>query len=348
MSKDFSTIYLDVSDVRKIISLVGLPEVLRMTLEQIREDYSNWEQFEKSPRTANHCKEGVIELMPISNEEYFSFKYVNGHPVNPNVGLPTIMSFGAFTEMKTGFPLLLSEMTILTAIRTAATSVLAAMYMSAPKPEIMAMIGNGAQSEFQIIAFAQLMGIKKFRLYDTDPNATKKLIRNLSSKQEIELIPCNSSSEAANGANIVTTCTADKKYATILRRADVREGMHINAIGGDCPGKTELEKLILEACLKSGTVVVEYTPQSRIEGEIQQMPEDFPVTELYEVILGQKKGRGSDSEITIFDSVGFSLEDYSVLKLFYELAKKHKVGSTTEILPSMSDVKDLFGVLNNI
>ncbi len=341
MNKDISTLYLDVSDLKKLVSVVGLPALIKMAVDEIRDGFLRWDEFEKSPRTANHCPKGVIELMPISNKEYFSFKYVNGHPVNPGIGLPTIMSFGAYAEMETGVPLLLSEMTILTAIRTAATSVLAAQHMANPAPRTMGMIGNGAQSEFQILAFYNLMGIKNFRLFDIDSEATKKLIHNLSDNSELVLTPCSSASVAARGCDIVTTCTADKKNAVILKKSDVSDGMHLNAIGGDCPGKTELEKGILEAA----RVVVEYAPQSRIEGEIQQMDSDFPVIELYEVITGSRKGRETTSEISIFDSVGFSLEDYSILKLVYALAKKHGVGSSIEILPRMKNVKDLFGLL---
>lgn len=335
------THYLDVYDMKKLVSRVGFPDFITMLIDQLRNDFLRWEEFEKSPRTANHCPKGVIELMPISDGSLFSYKYVNGHPVNPSVGLPTIMSFGSLAEMETGVPLLISEMTILTALRTAATSVLAASLMANPEPEVMAMIGNGAQSEFQILAFYHVLGVKKFRLYDVDPLATRKVLKNLSTISDLQLTAVASASEAVLGCDIVTTCTADKKCATILTRDQIKDGMHLNAIGGDCPGKTELEKAIVQ----ESRVVVEFTPQSRVEGEIQQMPDDFPVIELHEVIAGHKKGRACASDITLFDSVGFSLEDFSALKLVYDLSQKESIGSRMSILPEMNDVKDLYGVL---
>jgi ornithine cyclodeaminase len=337
------THYLDVDDMKKLVSRVGFPYFISMLIEQLKYDFSRWEEFEKSPRTANHCAKGVIELMPISDGAYFSYKYVNGHPVNPSVGLPTVMSYGSLAEMDTGVPLLISEMTILTALRTAATSVLAASLMANPEPELMAMIGNGAQSEFQILAFYHVLGVKKFRLYDVDPLATKKVLKNLSNIPDIHLIPVTSASEAVLGCDIVTTCTADKKFATILTRDQIENGMHLNAIGGDCPGKTELEKEIVE----DSHVVVEFTPQSRVEGEIQQMSEDFPVIELHEIITGHKNGRESAKDITLFDSVGFSLEDFSALKLVYELSQQKSIGSRINILPEMNDVKNLYGELKD-
>ena len=136
----------------------------------------------------------------------------------------------------------------------------------------MALIGNGAQSEFQALAFHHLLGINDIRAYDLDPAATRKLAANLARVPGLRLRPCASAAEATRGADIVTTVTADKAYATILTADMVEDGMHLNAVGGDCPGKTELHRDVL---LRASTFV-EYEPQTRIEGDIQQMPADYP------------------------------------------------------------------------
>src|SRR6202007_1373758 len=115
--------------------------------------------------------------------------------------------------------------------------------------------------------------------------------------QGFEITGCRSAEEAVEGAAIITTVTADKQYATILTDNMVGSGVHLNAIGGDCPGKTELHRDIL---LRSD-IFVEFTPQTRIEGEIQQLAPDHPVTELCEVMAGRTAGRTSQSQITLFD-----------------------------------------------
>ena len=107
----------------------------------------------------------------------------------------------------------------------------------------------------------------------------------------------------------------------MLRADAVEPGVHINAIGGDCPGKTELDPAILERA----KVFVEYTPQTRIEGEIQQLPPDFPVTELWQVITGEAKGRTAATDVTVFDSVGFAIEDFSVLRYLRDSIGRHAV-----------------------
>ena len=209
----------------------------------------------------------------------------------------------------------------------------------------MALIGNGAQSEFQSIAFHRMLGIRVLRLYDVDPLATSKLERNLRAMPELrdlELVRAASTAEACRGADIVTTVTADKKNAVILTPPMVAPGMHLNAVGGDCPGKTELHGDILR--MPQARVIVEYEPQSRIEGEIQQMHASYPVTEFADVVLGRDPGRRSDSDITIFDSVGFALEDYSALRFLHSLLDEgHISRRQIDLVPALDNPKDLFG-----
>ncbi|MAD90832.1 MAG: hypothetical protein CMK64_14120 [Pseudoalteromonas sp.] len=205
------------------------------------------------------------------------------------------------------------------------------------------MIGCGAQSEFQILAFKAILGVTHVRLYDIEPNATKKCFNNLQSyskENDLNIEICHSSEEVIKGADIITTCTADKRNATILKSDMVGEGVHINAIGGDCPGKTELDA----ALLNRSDVFVEYEPQTRIEGDIQQLPSDSKVTEMYQVILGEKSGRTHDAQLTIFDGVGFALEDYSALRFIFELVKQNKEAQQIELLASPQDPRNLFGL----
>jgi ornithine cyclodeaminase len=120
--------------------------------------------------------------------------------------------------------------------------------------------------------------------------------------------------------------------------------MHVNAVGGDCPGKTELHADILLRA--DARVVVEFEPQSRIEGEIQQLAADFPVTELTQVVTGRKPGRASDAEVTIFDSVGFALQDFSALRYLHRLHQQRRgTRGDIDLIPDLEDPKDLFSLV---
>jgi ornithine cyclodeaminase len=336
------TIFTDVKTIAALTKKIGTEHVIERLVSYVESDYLRWGEFDKSARLASHSELGVIELMPISDAKQYAFKYVNGHPDNGQKNLSTVMAFGVLANVDTGYPVLLSELTLTTALRTAATSVMVAKKLARKNSTTMALIGNGCQSEFQAIAFHHLLGIKKIKCFDVDSKASDKLVSNLSLYPDLEVIICGSAKEATVDADIITTVTADKKRATIITPDMITDGVHLNGVGGDCPGKTEIDAKVL---LK-GSIFVEYAPQSRVEGDIQQLPEDHPVTEFWQVIANEHQGRESDKEITIFDSVGFALEDYSALRLLKDLIVEHKIGETIELVPNLVDQKNLFALLN--
>jgi ornithine cyclodeaminase len=335
-----ATLYLSAPEAAELIRRMGLRACIAGIAGNIVDDFLRWNDFDKSARMANHSPDGVIELMPISDATHYSFKYVNGHPQNHRFGLPTVMAFGVLADVATGSPQLLSELTLTTAMRTAAMSAVAARALARPDSRVMALIGNGAQSEFQAIAFQHLLGIEDVRLFDVDPAATAKLAANLADAG-LRVTLCASTAEAVRGADIVTTATADKTHGTILTAEMIEPGMHLNAVGGDCPGKTELHADVL----RNSKVFVEYTPQTRVEGDIQQMPADFAVTELWEVLAGRESGRNGAQQVTVFDSVGFALEDFSALRFMRAAAMALGVGERISLIPEMTDPKNLYGAL---
>ena len=333
------TRFIDVATMADLVAECGLETFLGDLADALAADFVRWPEFDKSARVASHSEVGVIELMPAADRQRYAFKYVNGHPANTRRGRYTVMAFGVLAEVDTGGPVLLSELTLATALRTAATSLMAARALARPDARRMALIGNGAQAEFQALAFHAHLGIEEIVAFDVDPAATDKLMRNLAQAAPgLRVRRAAGTREAVRGADIVTTITADKTRATILTPDLIEPGMHLNAVGGDCPGKTELHADVLRAA----RVFVEYEPQTRIEGDIQQLPADFPVVDLWRVLAGQAEGRQRADQVTVFDSVGFALEDFSTLRLVAERAEALGLGETIELVPSADDPKDLF------
>jgi len=334
------TSFVDVRNMAAWVARTGPEQVIAGLIEELDRDFRRWESFDKTPRVASHTPFGVIELMPTSDHETYGFKYVNGHPSNPARGYQTVTAFGVLADVHNGYPTFLAEMTILTALRTAATSALAARALARPDAEVMAMIGTGSQAEFQALAFRTALGIDRLRVFDVDPDAVAKLARNLL-PLGFSIEVAGSVAEALDGADIVTSCTADKARATVIADEFVRPGMHLNAIGGDCPGKTELDPAILDR----GAVFVEYTPQTRIEGEIQQRGEDVLVTELWEVLAGRTPGRIDAEQVTVFDSVGFAIEDFSALRFVRDRVVGTEYAQVIDLVADPDDPKDLFGLV---
>ncbi|MFO1071257.1 MAG: ornithine cyclodeaminase [Geminicoccaceae bacterium] len=332
--------FVSVDHMMKLVLSIGVERFMVELAGFIEEDFRRWDLFDKTPRIASHSAEGVIELMPTSDGTTYGFKYVNGHPKNRREGRQTVTAFGVLADVGNGYPMLLTEMTILTALRTAATSAMAARHLAPEGARTMALIGNGAQAEFQALAFRALLGVDRLRLHDIDPAASAKCVRNLAGSG-LEMRICGSVAEAVEGAAIITTVTADKQNATILTDNLVGAGVHINGVGGDCPGKTELHADIL----RRSAIFVEYAPQTRIEGEIQQLAHDHPVTELADVIRGRAAGRRDAQQVTLFDSVGFAVEDFSALRYVRAQLAGTPYYEELDLLADPDEPRDLFGML---
>ncbi len=339
--------FVNVHHLARWVADNGLEALLVDLVAALEADFRRWPVFDKTPRLASHSEHGVIELMPTSDGTTYGFKFVNGHPINSTRGLQTVTAFGALADVDTGYPLMISEMTVLTALRTAATSAMAAKVLAPAGATTMAMIGSGAQSEFQALAFRANLGIDTLRVFDVDPEAMAKFERNATALG-FDVTLCRDADEAVRGAQIITTCTADKRNATVLTDDMISRttGVHLNAIGGDCPGKTELD---LELTKRS-SIFVEYPEQSFIEGEIQFLPRDWPLTELWQVLTGEADGRTSDDELTLFDSVGFAVEDFCALKFLYDALSDDEHGrdyyETIDLVAEPTDPKNLFALVD--
>ncbi len=322
--------YAGVETMLALIRLRGAEAFLSGLALAIEHDFKRWEQFEKSPRIPSYSADGVIELMPTSDGAFYAFKYVNGHPGNTGLGLPTVAGFGVLADVRTGLPVLFSEMTIATAMRTAATSAMAAKHLARSDSQVMAMIGLGAQSEFQALAFKAVLGVKRLRAFDIDAGAVRKLVANLEGFG-FDVNVVGSVHEATLGADVVTTATAVKARQHLITPDMVRPGTHFNAIGGDGPGKTEIHP----DALRAAKIFIEYREQTRIEGEIQQMPADVGATELWRVIAGAAPGRTREDDVTLFDFVGFAIEDFSTLRYVQKLLLETGLGERLDIVPRL-------------
>ena len=332
--------FVSVADMLHLVTARGVPEAIADLAGRIEAAFRRWPEFERVPRVPSHSQEGVIELMPTSDGAHYGFKYVNGHPANMARGFQTVTAFGVLASVDTGYPVLVSEMTLLTALRTAATSVMAARHLAPKGARVMGMIGNGAQCEFQALGFRRALGIEEVRLYDVDGAATEKAAGNLAGSG-LRVVPCDTPEAAVAGAQIVTTCTADKRNATVLSDNMVGAGVHLNAIGGDCPGKTE----IAAGVLRRADIFVEHPEQTRVEGEIQQLAPDHPVTELWRVITGQAPGRTGSHQITLFDSVGFAVEDFAALAWVHDAIRSGARHVMLDLLADPDDPRDLYGMV---
>lgn len=335
---------ITIANLQELLRKHGLVPFYRDLLRYLKEDFARWDEFHKIPRVAAVVPNGIIELMPIWDARYYSYKYVNGHPGNTASNHLTVVAFGALSSIETGYPLLLSEMTLLTGMRTAATSALVSELMSQESTTHLAVIGTGAQSEFQVIAHQVVRPINTVQYFDVDAKAMQRFANNLK-HTGLKLVPCRSIEETVRNCGIITTATAAPGHNEVVKDAWILPGVHLNGIGGDSPGKTEFSL----TTLKRAKIAIEFYPQTEHEGEIQQFPanerQKHVYAEIWELVTGRKKGRSSKDEITCYDSVGFALEDYSILRLCHDLAEKYQIGEDLPLIPDLKDPKNLMGLL---
>ena len=335
---------MDLASVHQLLQKVGLKTFYSLIVEQLKQDFSCWGGFQKSARQCSNFDLGTIELMPIANSSYYSNKVVSSYPHNAKTNQFTVIGHGMLLDSLTGEMKLFCEMTLLTAIRTAAVSVLASQLMARQDSQVIAIIGCGAQSEFQVLAHHFCYPDVRWTCYDTQVKAMQRLKAQVK-PYGVDMRICQSEGEAVQSADIVITLTSSLRTYPVLSLADLKPNVHINAIGGDWPGKSELAVDIIRHVTR---IMVEYFPQTLHEGEIQQdlnIAHSDKVFELWEAIVGNKQARKSDDEMTLFDGVGFALEDFSCLQVIWQLANAHQLGRVCDLLPKYDADKGLFGQL---
>ncbi len=333
-------LFLTADRVKTHLQHIGLSAFMDDVIQGLEGAFAAWPQYQKSPRHATHYPHGVIELMPCSDQSWYGFKYVNGHPKNAQEGRLNIVGFGVLSEVDTGFPCMLTDMTYLTAIRTACMTALVAKYGMLPGKQALGIIGCGAQSEFQCLAMARVMDLKTIYYHDIDPEAMTKFANNMASTG-IALVPCDAIAAVCEAVAVLITATAYKGAHALLQAEWLRPGTFIAGVGGDCPGKTEFSKDVLSQF----RIVVEYLPQSKIEGEIQHLDDVSSVVELHQVITGAVTLRQSDQQWVFFDSVGFALEDLVIMRVLYaQYGRMHAIDNAG-LIPEVPHAKNLYGAL---
>jgi ornithine cyclodeaminase len=315
-------------------------------IAHLESDFCNWESFDKRPRPAFHSAKGEIELMPIANHEYFGCKTVNGHPANTLENKFCVAATGQLCTVKDGYTKMICEMTLLTALRTGATSALVSKYMAKQNSKVIKIIGCGSQSEFQILAHKAIFDITTIYYFDIDQKAMDKFANNLKG-YGMEMIQSPSSDSDLESVDIIITCIAEKSKVVLFEADTVKAGTHICGIGGDCPGKTELDPKLLT---RADKIIIEFFEHTVEEGEIQNYIGDAKKivhAEIWELTNKSKISRENNNEITLYDSVGFALEDFSVMTYFDTISEELNIFESLELIPMVSDCKNLFSKIRS-
>jgi alanine dehydrogenase len=306
------TLLLDRNAVKTLIKMADVINVVEEAFRMCGEGRGRM-----PAKTYLSLEDGDFRAMPAALPGCAGVKWVNVHPQNSSLGLPSIMAILIYSDPETGYPLAIMDATEITAYRTGAAAAIASKYLARRNSHTLGIIGAGYQAHTQIVAHAELFNPISINVFDVSQAAVGKLVHSLP-RFSIKNCPL----EEAVASDMI--CTLTPSVSPIIKRDWIGPGTHINAIGADAPGKQELDPSIL----KEAIVVVDDMKQAGSSGEINVPIQKgiYSTGEVYgtlaEVIVGKKKSRTDNKAITVFDSTGIAVEDIAVAKVLFEKAKQ--------------------------
>jgi alanine dehydrogenase len=325
---------LSQSDVRRAVSMAQAIEIVKGAFAQLSADKAVV-PIRTQLEVARH--EGITLFMPAYLQESgdLGVKIVSVFPRNLEMGLPTIHALVAVVDAETGCPAAVMDGTYLTALRTGAASGAATDLLARPDARMAAVFGAGVQGRTQLEAVCQVRDIEKVWVYDVNREAAERYaeeMRGRGGRIPGDVAVASSPTEAVREADVI--CTATTSRSPVFAHADLKGGVHINAIGAFTPEMQEVPeetiqraRLVVdsrEACwAEAGDLII-----PRHKGLIS---EDDIYAELGEIAAGVKHGRESDEEVTFFKSVGNAVQDVSVASKILEEAGRLGLGLEVEL-----------------
>lgn len=320
-------LYLTKDDVAKVLNMKTTIDVVENAFKEM-----GFGRVEMPPRLYLHFRkyDGVHISMPSYLEalDAAGVKVVTVHPQNPSrYGLPSVMATIVLNDPKKGTPMAIMDGTYITMLRTGAAGACGIKYLSRKNSERAAIIGLGVQGHSQLLGLLEVRDIKRVKVFDVVPRARKDYARQMSKKTGLDIESADSVGDAIEGADIIITCTPSTQ--PFLKGNMIQSGTHISAIGADTKDKRELDANTLA---KANKLVVDFVDQAVNVGDLAIplqngiLNKEDIYGELGEIVAGKKKGRTSNSEITIFKATGLAIEDIATALKVYELATERGVG----------------------
>lgn len=273
-----------------------------------------------------HAEAGTFHIKA-ATAEIFAAKINANFPDNPQRhGLPTIQGVIVVADIERGTPLGILDSILITSLRTAAASAVAAKYLARHDANTMTIVGCGSQGRAHLEALVQVRPIAKAYAYDVHDDVSDRFAREMSSRLGIEVVKSASMDHAVAQSDIVVTCTPAR--SPVLNEHHWHRGLFIAAVGADNPDKHELAPALLEQCL----VVPDILDQAATMGDLHHAIVAGVLTresihgELAEVICGRVAGRRNDDEVFVFDSTGTALQDVVVASLALSRAVERGIG----------------------
>jgi alanine dehydrogenase len=219
-------------------------------------------------------------------------------------------------------------------MRTGAASGLATRYMARAEANFVGIIGTGSQARTQLMAICAVRQVRTVRAFGRDTDRLHRFCAEMAERLSVEVRPANSAEEAVREAEIVVTATTARE--PVVPGAWLQLGTHVNVMGSNWANRREVDS---EAVGRAAIVAVDDLEQARLEAGdliIAAASGHFSLDRavpLASIVAGTASGRGTPEDITLFKSLGIGLEDVTVAKHVYELARQQGLGDEMAFLP---------------
>lgn len=314
-------------DVRKALPMPRAIEAVRDAFVQLSAG-----QADVPLRTALDVPRhnGVTLFMPayLAADDTMALKIVSIYDDNPDRGLPLIHALVVVVDAKTGAPAAIMDGTYLTALRTGAASGAATEALARPEARVAAIFGAGAQGRTQLEAVCAVRSIDDAWIYDVDSEQARRYADEMADLLDVNVRVARTPAEALRSADVI--CTATTSSSPVFDDADVQPGTHINAIGAYTP---EMQEIPPQTVLRARVVIDHHEAALAEAGDLLipidrgLMTSEHISAELGEVVAGDKPGRKSSDEITLFKSVGVAVQDVATAAAVLEAARKMGLGT---------------------
>ena len=346
-----NTLVLDETALQQLVLRIGVDVLMDNLIDRTAKAFADYDPSATviPQRTGFHYQSptGLVEWMPLHEcGESVLMKVVGYHPINPiRSGLPTIVSTMSSYDTQTGHLSAIVDATFLTALRTGAASCAASQWLARPDSEVLGLVGCGAQAVTQLHALSRRFPIREVLLHDIDASAASSLRGRLSGIVDESVVFREvSCQELATKSDIICTATSvEIGEGPVMELEQFQPHLHINAIGSDLPGKTELPREFLE----NSFVCPDFIPQARVEGECQQLPNDRDMVSISEVAKSSDQYDWATKQATVFDSTGWALEDWVAMKWVIEKAKEFGIGTYIAIESLSGDPRNPYQFLTD-
>ena len=340
---ELSTLILDVDDLAKVVADVGLDNLIDELIAQMRTDIASFDAAAvqtkvRSGFTYDRPEHGLVEWMPtMAHGDVVSVKTVGYHPENPKQrSIPSVLATTSLYDTNTGALIALTEATLLTALRTGAASALVTDAVTERRPLTVGVVGCGAQAVTQIHALSRVREIASLIVTDVDQRNAESLSGRLPdgivSPQVCE--PAAFDLEVGRLDVLVTATSVELGNGPVVDLANASPHLHINAVGSDFPGKTELPLDFL----RQAVVIADDVEQCLIEGESQRLNASDLGPDMVDVLA--RDWSPLTSQQTVFDSTGWAYEDLIAATVFMSHAIRLGLGTMTKLYHQPVDPYD--------